>query len=160
MIDLEYYNLLKPLGMDGYVVNVSYDETNIFYRVLMIIMACFAVAFLSGFLSEQIKKTKTALLYMEEQVKRVEKMAVIGEMAAGLAHEIKNPLASLTGAIQMLREDLNYDAAQDKLMQIITREAERLNTLLGNFLFFRQAACRKAPGYGPVQNIERSCGIV
>ena len=63
-------------------------------------------------------------------------MAAVGEMAAGLAHEIKNPLASLTGAIQLLREDIRYDPHHDRLMQIILREADRLSSLVGNFLLY------------------------
>ena len=51
---------------------------------------------------------------MEDQVKRVEKLAAIGEMASGLAHEIKNPLASLSGSIQFLREDIPYDPDRDR----------------------------------------------
>ena len=73
---------------------------------------------------------------MEEHVKRVEKMAYMGEMAANLAHEIKNPIASLAGSIQLLREDLSYNMDHEKLMKIILRETERLGLLVSNFLLF------------------------
>ncbi|MBF0118758.1 MAG: GHKL domain-containing protein [Desulfobacterales bacterium] len=136
MIDLEYYKIIIPFGIEENILALSYDWVFILYRIIMLIMACFAVALLSGFLSEQIKRTRKELLVMEEQVKRVEKVAVIGEMAASMAHEIKNPLASLIGAIQILKEELPPNAHQDKLMAIINREAERLNMLLTNFLFF------------------------
>jgi len=94
------------------------------------------VAFLSGFLAEQERKAKKELITLEDHVQRVEKMAAIGEMAAGLAHEIKNPLASLSGSIQLLREDVQSDVDNDILMQIILREADRLSDLVNNFLLF------------------------
>jgi two-component system sensor histidine kinase PilS (NtrC family) len=80
---------------------------------------------------------------MEDHVKRVEKMAAIGEMAAGLAHEIKNPLASLTGSIQLLREDIRYNPDHDRLMQIILREADRLSSLANNFLLYARPPAAK-----------------
>ena len=67
---------------------------------------------------------------------RVEKMAAMGEMAAGLAHELKNPIASLRGAIQILREDFIADPDQDRLMRIILRETDRLSTIATNFLLY------------------------
>jgi two-component system sensor histidine kinase PilS (NtrC family) len=111
-------------------------------------LACFAVAVLSSLLSEQTRKSKEELRAMEGHVKRVEKMAAVGEMAAGLAHEIKNPLASLTGSIQLLKEDLRYDSDHARLMQIILREADRLSSLASNFLFYAR------PPAGKVEPIE------
>jgi len=136
MIDLEYYTILKPLSVDSTLTALGYDWSHVLYNILMIMAACFAVGFLSGFLSEQTRKTRKKLEAMEDHVKRVEKMAAIGEMAAGLAHEIKNPLASLAGSIQLLQEEIRYDREHDKLMQIVLREAARLSTLVNNFLLF------------------------
>lgn len=75
---------------------------------------------------------------MEEQIKRVDKMAAIGVLAAGMAHEIRNPLASLSGSIQMLKSELNLNDYQENLMNIILRESERLNQLITDFLLFAQ----------------------
>ena len=75
---------------------------------------------------------------MEEQVKRVDKMAAVGVLAAGMAHEIRNPLASLSGSIQMLRGELTLDVSQQHLMDITLRESERLNALITDFLLFAQ----------------------
>jgi two-component system sensor histidine kinase PilS (NtrC family) len=75
---------------------------------------------------------------MEEQMKRIDKMAAIGLLAAGMAHEIRNPLASLSGSIQMLKSDLVLDDSQQHLMEITLRESERLNALITDFLLFAQ----------------------
>jgi two-component system sensor histidine kinase PilS (NtrC family) len=75
---------------------------------------------------------------MEEQMKRIDKMAAIGLLAAGMAHEIRNPLASLSGSIQMLKSELVLDDSQQHLMDITLRESERLNALITDFLLFAQ----------------------
>ena len=75
---------------------------------------------------------------MEEQIKRVDKMAAVGVLAAGMAHEIRNPLASLSGSIQMLKTELTLDDSQRHLMEITLRESERLNALITDFLLFAQ----------------------
>ena len=73
---------------------------------------------------------------MEEQIKRVDKMAAVGVLASGMAHEIRNPLASLSGSIQMLKSELTLDDNQQHLMEITLRESERLNALITDFLLF------------------------
>jgi two-component system sensor histidine kinase PilS (NtrC family) len=75
---------------------------------------------------------------MQEQVKRMDKMAAVGALAAGMAHEIRNPLASLSGSIQMLKSELTLDNSQRHLMEITLRESERLNALITDFLLFAQ----------------------
>ncbi len=150
MVDLEYYGILTPFGLDRSFIAGSYDGTHVLYKIMITMAACFSVAFLSSLLSEQEKKTRKELLVMEDHVKRVEKMAAIGEIGAGLAHEIKNPLASLTGSIQLLKEDIPYNPDHDKLMQIILREADRLSSLVSNFLLFAK------PPVGKVEAIELS----
>jgi two-component system sensor histidine kinase PilS (NtrC family) len=75
---------------------------------------------------------------MEEQIKRSDKMAAIGLLAAGIAHEIRNPLASLSGSIQLLNSELILDHRQQHLMEISLRESERLNRLISDFILFAQ----------------------
>ena len=148
LVELEYFGILDPLGTNGNTLASAYDWYQIFFKLMITTLACFAVAFLSSLLSEQTRQSKEELRTMEGHVKRVEKMASIGEMAAGLAHEIKNPLASLTGSIQLLKEDMRYDPDHARLMQIILREADRLSSLSSNFLYYAR------PPAGKVQPIE------
>jgi two-component system, NtrC family, sensor histidine kinase HydH len=143
MVDLEYYGLLKPFISTGLQVPMSDQWRYVILKILMISIGCFAVSFLSSLLAEQARKSRRELAVMEEQVRRVEKMATVGEMAAGLAHEIKNPLASLSGSIQLLREEVQFNGDHDRLMNIVLREANRLNSLLSNFLLFARPQARK-----------------
>jgi two-component system sensor histidine kinase PilS (NtrC family) len=72
----------------------------------------------------------------EERARRNERLAAVGELSAGMAHEIRNPLASIRGAIEMLSRDLRLTDYQGRLMDIALREADRLNRLLSDFLQF------------------------
>ncbi len=154
LIELEYFGFLSPIGNNGNLLATAFDWSQIFLKLIITMTACFAVAFLSSLLSEQTRKTKEELRTMEGHVKRVEKMAAIGEMAAGLAHEIKNPLAALTGSIQLLQEDMRYDSDQARLMQIILREADRLSSLASSFLFYAR------PPAGKVEPIDLSRALL
>ena len=144
LVDLEYYGLVHPSGGPDNSLAASLGWDQIIIKTATTMAACIVVAFLSSLLSEQTRKTRHELRIMEEHVKRVEKMAAMGEMAAGLAHEIKNPLASLSGAIQLLREDIRYDPDHDRLMQIILREADRLSSLVSNFLLYARPPVGKS----------------
>jgi two-component system sensor histidine kinase PilS (NtrC family) len=73
---------------------------------------------------------------IEEEMRKVEGLAMAGQLAAGIAHEIRNPMASISGSIQILRESLDKDDINSQLMDIILREINRLNDLLSDFLLF------------------------
>ncbi len=76
----------------------------------------------------------TARKEMEKEIERSKRFALIGEMAAGLAHELRNPLVSLCGSIQMLQKDLELDETNERLMQIVLRGRDQLENLVKNFL--------------------------
>ncbi len=75
---------------------------------------------------------------MERRVHESEKLASIGRFAAGLAHEIRNPLTSLSGSIQLLKDSLDLKGVEQELMEIVLRETNRLNRLVSDFLQFSQ----------------------
>ncbi len=78
----------------------------------------------------------TVLKELEEEMKNKEKWAAIGELSANIAHEIRNPLASLRGSIEMLREGKIPEKHRDRLMEIAINETERLNTIVTDFLTY------------------------
>lgn len=77
---------------------------------------------------------------MEDQVRQSEKLAAIGRMAAGIAHEFRNPLAAISGAAQVLHQELTDDPATQGLMNIIIRESDRLEHTIREFLLFSRPA--------------------
>jgi len=80
------------------------------------------------------------LRQMEERLRRAEKMKALGELSVGIAHEVRNPLASMSGSIQMLSEQLTLTGDDRSLMEIVLREAGRLNELITDFLLFARPA--------------------
>ncbi len=76
----------------------------------------------------------TKMIEMEEQVRTQERLATVGSLAAGIAHEIRNPLASLSGSIQVLQGELDLHGDNKHLMDIVVRETDRLNTIITEFL--------------------------
>jgi two-component system, NtrC family, sensor histidine kinase PilS len=78
----------------------------------------------------------TAIKKMERDSAIQQRLAAVGEMAAGIAHEIRNPLASMSGSIQILRQELPLSSEQEQLMDIVLRESERLNTTIRSFLAY------------------------
>ena len=76
----------------------------------------------------------TKIKKLERDAAIQQRLAAVGEMAAGIAHEIRNPLASMSGSIQILRQELPLSSEQEQLMDIVLRESERLNTTIRSFL--------------------------
>ncbi len=83
-----------------------------------------------------VLQDKTRIHEMEAEVQRIGKLAAAGEVAAGIAHEIRNPLASMSGSIQMLEDELQGKADLEPLMKIIRREMDRLQNIVSDFLLF------------------------
>lgn len=78
----------------------------------------------------------TELRVLEERLSQQERMAAIGQMAAGLAHEVGNPLAAIAGSVQMLAQRASGNAAERKLLDITLRESRRLDRTVKSFLQF------------------------
>lgn len=78
----------------------------------------------------------TEVMELEREVRRQERLAALGKMAAGLAHEIRNPLASMRGSVQVLASEISFSSDQSQLMQIVLRESDRLNRIVSDFLTY------------------------
>ena len=78
----------------------------------------------------------TDIRSMEETSRRQERLSAVGRVAAGIAHEIRNPLAAMRGSIQVLKSDMQADSSQAELMDIVLRESDRLNRIITDFLTY------------------------
>ncbi len=77
----------------------------------------------------------TEIASLEEQVRLRERMAALGEMAAGMAHELRNPLAAISGCVQVLGGETPAETRRE-LVDVTRRETERLNRIIRDFLEF------------------------
>jgi two-component system, NtrC family, sensor histidine kinase HydH len=132
-------------------------------QLLDIAIFCGAGAF-TGLLAQRERENRISMertaarlteVYRElqdsfEQVKRAERLSAVGQLSAGLAHEIRNPLASLAGAAGLLQRAQTSEKRRSECVEIIVRECERLNKLLSQFLDFARP---RAPQY-QIVNLE------
>jgi two-component system, NtrC family, sensor histidine kinase PilS len=78
----------------------------------------------------------TGIRRMEEALKRADRLAALGELSARMAHEIRNPLAAMSGSVQMLAEQGSIGGNDGRLLEIVLRESDRLNKLISEFLVY------------------------
>jgi two-component system sensor histidine kinase PilS (NtrC family) len=102
----------------------------------------------------------TPIKRMEERVRIADRLAGVGELAAGLAHEIRNPLASIAGASQMLHEAGGLPPESHTLLDIIEKESTRLNGLITEFLEFAGPMPRDVKPVDLASLVERIAGAV
>jgi two-component system sensor histidine kinase PilS (NtrC family) len=76
----------------------------------------------------------TEVRHLQDQIKQNEKLAAVGQLAAGIAHEIRNPLASISGSVQLLAANRSGSSDDQKLYNIVIKEIDRLNGLITEFL--------------------------
>jgi signal transduction histidine kinase len=114
----------------------EYDPrlTELVFPILLNALGVIVVALLGGYLAERLRLTGGALNVANRRANEAERLAVLGRIAAGLAHEIRNPLGSITGSIEMLRESASMSDDERVLCDIIKREARRLNDLVGDMV--------------------------
>ncbi len=89
----------------------------------------------------------TELKFMEEQLRRDDRLKALGELSAAIAHEVRNPLASISGSIQMLSQDMDFSGDKKQLMGIVLKETDRLNRLITDFLLFAKPASTSEKAY-------------
>ncbi len=111
------------------------DHQSNMRRILQIDRAKYYDEDIAAELSIYLLKDVTELRELENEFKQKDKLATIGQLAAGIAHEIRNPLAGISGSIQLLSQDEEkIDPDQKKLMKIVLKEIDRLNNLITEFL--------------------------
>ncbi|MGH9368850.1 MAG: two-component system sensor histidine kinase NtrB [Thermoanaerobaculia bacterium] len=95
----------------------------------------------------------TDLKKLERQALFQSQLAAVGELAAGIAHEIRNPLASISGSVQVLSKELSVGSAERRLMEIIVSESSRLSKILEDFLRFVRPQERRVADFDVAKTV-------
>lgn len=114
----------------GYVITVR----ELAFPVSVNVVGVIVVAALAELLATRLQRAGGELARAEERVVAAESLALLGRVAAGLAHEIRNPLGSISGSVEMLREAPGLAAEDRELCDIVQREVKRLENLVSDMM--------------------------
>ena len=116
--------------VEAYVTRVA----DMGFPVIVNLLGLAVVTLLASYLAERLRITGGHLEEATLRAEQAERLAALGRLAAGLAHEIRNPLGSIAGSIELLRTGGTLSEEDQKLCEIVEREAARLNDLVGDML--------------------------
>jgi two-component system sensor histidine kinase HydH len=86
--------------------------------------------------NRRLKEQTDVLFETEEHLRRTDRLSALGELSAGMAHEIRNPLGAIKGAVEILRDDYKPDQPKYEFIQILLKETDRLNHIVQEILGF------------------------
>ncbi len=94
------------------------------------------VAFTTGLLADRLRRETQRLVDAERQLRRAEMLAALGELSAGLAHEVRNPLAAIRGAAEVVSVGIPKGSRDEEFARLLVSEVERLDRVVSDFLHF------------------------
>ncbi len=112
-----------PISMDALITNI-FTSWGVF----------FLVALLMNYLTGNLRKTREELDWAQKELEIKKSLALAGEISAHLAHEIRNPLAAISGSVQVLRNEMALSGDQKELMNIVVNESDRISKSIEQFL--------------------------
>ena len=118
-----------------YLLRVGRDPHNLAGELTEIVFY-FAIALLSGALIDRELRARKKAHDARLQLERSQRLSLVGQIAAGMAHEIKNPLASIKGAVEILGDQTTPPSAKAEFSEIVIREIKRINRSVTDFLEF------------------------
>ena len=127
------------------------------YPFLVNLLAIVVVTLLASYLAERLRLTGGRLVVATERAEQAERLAAMGRLAAGLAHEIRNPLGSIAASIELLRTGGTLSVEDRELCSIVERETARLNDLVGDMLDLSRP---RAPSKGLVDVAVTAADVV
>jgi len=154
--------LLAGISLIPDILQASLESPQYAIEIVVEIPVFCAVGVLAGVFSDRDREqrqdlqettARLSVVYQElrqnfEQMKRAERIFALGQMAAGLAHELRNPMASVLGAAGILRRNTCLEPKYTECLEIITKESQRLNRLLTDFLDFARP---RSPRYQTIE---------
>lgn len=125
---------LLPHPIDQPAEAYATQWATIRYPLIVNVLAMAVVALLASYLAERLRATGGRLAQATARAEEAERLAALGRLAAALAHEIRNPLGSIAGSIELLRTGGTLSEQDQELCGIIQRETQRLNDLMNDML--------------------------
>ena len=133
LVDGQYFGVIPYFSPEQAVV-LSLGE--ILFNMFIAWATFFVIAFMMNYLAKDLRKTREALRRAQKELIIKERLAEAGRLSATLAHEIRNPLAAISGSVQVLKGELALKAEQKELMDIVLKESSRVSQSLDQFLDF------------------------
>ena len=132
IVTLEFLGIfpLNPEFLNDLNRQGSYVFSLLYFRVTVFCV----IGFLSAYISEQLSKKDKVLVTLQQRLRREDRLSAIGKLAANTAHEIRNPLASISGCVEALNESLALEGNNEKLFKLIMKETTRLNDIINGLL--------------------------
>lgn len=132
VVSAEFWGLLylPATQAGGFTREGPYVFSLLYFRVTVFCV----IGFLSAYISEQVSKKDKVLVVLEQKLRREDRLSAIGKLAANTAHEIRNPLASISGCVEALKESLILEGNNEKLFKLIMKETTRLNDIINGLL--------------------------
>jgi two-component system sensor histidine kinase PilS (NtrC family) len=102
----------------------------------------------------------TEMKKLEAELRLKDRMAAVGELSAGIAHEIRNPLAAIAGSVQVLKGSTSLTPQEQRLMSIVLKESERLNKSISDFLRFVRPQEKRALEYDVAASLAETLDLL
>jgi len=102
----------------------------------------------------------TEMKQLEAELRLKDRMAAVGELSAGIAHEIRNPLAAIAGSVQVLQKSNSLSPQEQRLMSIILKESERLNKSIADFLRFVRPQDRRPTAFDIAASLSETLDLL
>ena len=102
----------------------------------------------------------TEMKKLEAELRLKDRMAAVGELSAGIAHEIRNPLAAIAGSVQVLKGSKSLTPQEQRLMSIVLKESERLNKSISDFLRFVRPQEKRALEYDVAASLSETLDLL
>ncbi len=131
LVELMYFKIIPYYG-PGEGMEISLGLMN--YNIFMAWSTFFLVAFFMNYLTGRLRKTQDEMQLAQKELEIKNKLAAAGEVSAQLAHEIRNPLAAISGSVQVLKDESKLKKEQRELMDIIVSESQRVSHSIEQFL--------------------------
>lgn len=133
LVDFMYFEVIPYFSPDQYM---ELTPGVVFYSIFMAWAIFFVIAFLTNYLARKLGKARNQLRKAQRELEIRDRLAIAGEVSANIAHEVRNPLAAISGAVQVLKNELKLNKEQKKLMNIVLKESRRASQSIEQFLDF------------------------